>query len=143
MLIMLHFNFLFKCKKTLSNIKYNKGIGDKMDLEKKLLLDVECLNNGLPPMSNTTRDVVKMIRSVSSKEKRRINRKIKKICKRRIHQIMTSKKDRSCSEKNRLKQQILDRLAFNRDNGLFNNAFMEKRIDFVRTFFVESIRRKR
>ena len=114
-----------------------------MDLEKKLLLDVECLNNGLPPMSNTTRDVVKMIRSVSSKEKRRINRKIKKICKRRIHQIMTSKKDRSCSEKNRLKQQILDRLAFNRDNGLFNNAFMEKRIDFVRTFFVESIRRKR
>ena len=113
-----------------------------MNLKKKLLLDMECLNSGVPPMSATTSDVAKMIRSASSKERRRINRKIKKICKRRIHQIVSSKKDFSCSEKDSLRRQILDRLAFNHDNGLFNNAFMEKRIDFVRTFFVESLRKR-
>ena len=98
---------------------------------KSILLDVSCLNEGIPPMSASTKSVMRMIRSLDPKRKRCVLRKIKKLCK------------RSLSERLRnlpleLKVQIRDReekrLGFKSDNGLFNDRILAERINLTRRF---------
>ena len=59
------------------------------------LFDLDCLRKGLPPMSGSPQEIFKMIVNTSPEEKRKINRKIRKIAKSYIKIVGQYNKRRS------------------------------------------------
>jgi len=98
------------------------------------ILNIECLDNDLPPMSESPESISNFIRTLESSQRRAINRKIKKLCKRFIA-LSLSKKGLSAAEKSEKSKILKRRLGFNSSSTLFNSVRVHRnRIDFVRSF---------
>ena len=105
---------------------------------KKILLDIECLDQGLPPLSFTNKEVVEMIRQLSPQKKRVVLRKIKKVCKRQI----AAQVEAQIKNKNRtkhLQQTLMKLLGFNASHCVFNNRVLEKRVEMARRYIINQI----
>ncbi len=101
---------------------------------KAILLDMACLDQGLPPMSCSARDIAKMILSLEPKKKRKICRKIKKLCKRSCADRV---KSFPVSERRALREKFEKELGFKQDSRLFNNRIFIKRIIHARSFIMK------
>ena len=102
---------------------------------KKILLDIECLDQGLPPLSFTNKEVVEMLEQLSSQKKRVVLRKIKKICKREI----AAQVEAQVKNKRRIKytkESLMKLLGFNASRRVFNNRILEKRVEMARRHIV-------
>jgi len=101
---------------------------------KNMILDIKCLNRGIPPLSGNPRDAARFIISLDTAEKRRVVRKIKKLCVRHLSEIM-SQKSLTLMERERITSQAKARMGFNQGDRLFNNVrFLKNRIIFVKSF---------
>lgn len=98
------------------------------------VLDIECLDNDLPPMSKSSESISNFIRTLEPRQRRAVNRKIKKLCKRFIA-LSLSKKGLSATEKSEKSKILKSRLGFNSSTTLFNSVRVHRnRIDFVKSF---------
>ena len=103
---------------------------------KDIMLDLKCVEMGLPPLSGELREVAKVITSLDPEERRRVSRKIKKICKRHLSQkdqLSVSSRDSNVLKVYRRKRSE-SILGFKSDKQLFNNATLMRRIAFIRGF---------
>mgnify|MGYP001353755064 CR=1 FL=1 len=101
-------------------------------MSNSILFDIECINRGLPPLSGSTFSIVKMIHEMCPDEKRRINRKIRKIAKSEIR--------RKCNtiRNPRLREQMRIRLKksanLNREKSKPTLGHLKERINLTRQF---------
>jgi len=98
---------------------------------KSILLDVLCLNEGVPPMSASNKSIIRMIRSLDPKRKRHVLRKLKKLCKRALSERL---RNLPSELKVQIRADIEKRLGFKSDNGLFNDRILSERINLTRRF---------
>ena len=101
-----------------------------------IILDLKCVSMGLPPLSGPVEEVTSVIRSLDSREKRRVNRKIKKLCKKFISEKFADRFSHSG------KSSLERRLGFKRDDQLFNSVILARRVSFVRRNIVMHEMRK-
>lgn len=109
-----------------------------MDFE-DIMLDLECVNMGIPPLSDSPGSVVNIIMSMKSDERKKTTRKIKKLCKKYINLSVTHLKEPVRSHR---KRTLESRLGFNNDKQLFNKGTLERRVTFVRGFMMREERRR-
>lgn len=110
-----------------------------------LLLDLKCLEFGLPPMSGKTKDVVAMILNTPPNERRRINRKVRKLCKTAINLEMQALannhsgiwKPRRLQER---KTQLLSTCGFKVKKTAFCAAVLSRRINFIRRYMLDMVK---
>ena len=101
-----------------------------------IILDLKCVSLGIPPLSGPSSDVAEVIMSLPPKDRRRVSRKIKKLCKKYI--------SAECLFGNRpgLRRHLEARLGFKRDKQLFNKGALMKRVAFVRSHIVDEENQK-
>ena len=101
---------------------------------KDTILDIKCLNRDIPPLSGDPHEAAKFIISLGTVERRKVVRKIKKLCVRHMSEI-TSQKSLTQRERERIVDRARYRMGFNRADRLFNNVrFLKNRIIFVKSF---------
>jgi hypothetical protein len=93
-------------------------------MDQHILLDLACLDKGLPPLSHRDAVVVEMILHSSREERRRINRKIRKLCK-------TAMKHDTTDSHN---QYILKFLGLKQEKTEFSRLILMRRINYVRNY---------
>lgn len=104
-----------------------------------IMLDLRCVELGIPPLSVPPEEVANLIVSLDSEERKKISRKIKKLCKKYINTRISSLK----GTMRKSRKSILERrLSLKSDLQLFNNDVLIRRIDFVRTHVKREERRK-
>ncbi len=102
--------------------------------EKNILLDVMCLDEGIPPLSQDVNSAIDMICKLPSAERRRVNRKIRKLCKKAIRHhassafMLSSRLDRierdeaSCGLKTK--------------RNTFSRSILARRLFHIKTFML-------
>ena len=101
-----------------------------------ILLDMISLDEGLPPLSHDNTSVLQMIHLLEKREKRKVTRKIKKICKRAISEGVQRV---PVVHRSNAKARLEKRLDFKQDDQLFKIRTLSKRISFVRGFLMKKI----
>lgn len=104
-----------------------------------IVLDLKCVEVGIPPLSANPTEVANIIVSLPSHERKRVSRKIKKLCKKYINSTVLRLKEPLRSAR----KSILERrLSFKSDSQLFNKGILVRRIDFIRMHMTREERRK-
>tara|TARA_B100000282_G_C31598863_1_gene429186 strand:- start:59 stop:406 length:348 start_codon:yes stop_codon:yes gene_type:complete len=104
-----------------------------------IVLDLKCVEVGIPPLSPSPQDVANIIVCLPSHERKRVSRKIKKLCKKYINTTVLRLKEPFRS----VRKSILEkRLSFKSDSQLFNKRILVRRIDFIRMHITREERRK-
>ena len=93
-------------------------------MDSHILLDLACLDKGLPPLSHGDAEVVEMILCSSREERRRINRKIRKLCKTAMKRAATDSHS----------QYILKSLGLKQGKTEFSRVILMRRINYVRNY---------
>ena len=106
---------------------------EKKSIDSSIILDVFCLDKGLPPLSQNLNVVVNMICQMPSLERRKVNRKIRKLCKK---VIVFESKDFGClAHKNRFKRSANASLGFKTKRDTFSRDILLRRLSFLRRAF--------
>jgi hypothetical protein len=107
-----------------------------------IMLDLKCVEIGLPPMSGDLTTVSQVITSLKSSERKKVTRKLKKLCKRFIAKKRQNLKARfiHSQEIERRMSRAETNLGFKSDRQLFNNVTLMRRISFVRSFVRSNIK---
>jgi len=110
-----------------------------------LLLDLKCLELGLPPMSGNTKDIVGMILNTPPDERRRINRKVRKLCKTAINLDIEAcpRKGRGAWTPYQLekrKKTMLTQHGFKVSKSNFCTIVLSRRINFIRRHMLDMVK---
>ena len=104
-----------------------------------IILDLKCVEIGIPPLSSSPTEVANIIVGLPPHERKRVSRKIKKLCKKYINSTVQRLREPLRSAR----KSILERrLSFKTDSQLFNKGVLVRRIDFVRMHITREERRK-
>lgn len=104
-----------------------------------VVVDLKSVELGLPAISGQLSAVSRLIVSLEPEERRRVSRKIKKLCKKYINVYLGSLRG---DERFIEKLEIEARLGFKHDKQLFNKGVLERRVAFVRGFILAEERRQ-
>ena len=104
-----------------------------------VLLDLACLERGLPPLSNDSGDVVDMILRSNFSERRRINRKIRKLCKTAMKHMLSTSSYKSLKEEKAHQKSMLKYLGFKQNKKYFDRHVLRRRISYVRSFMMNNL----
>ena len=105
-----------------------------------VLLDLVCLERGLPPLSNKSNDVVDMMLRSNPSERRRINRKIRKLCKTALKHTLSDVVYGSLKEKKAHHKSMLKYLGLQQNKKYFDKYILRRRISYVRSFMTKGIK---
>ena len=101
-----------------------------------VLLDLTCLERGLPPLSSDANDVVDMILRSNPIERRRINRKIRKLCKTAMKHNRSEATYMRPQEMTAHQESILKYLGLKQNKKYFDRHVLRRRIEYVRRFMM-------
>jgi len=101
-----------------------------------VLLDLECLERGLPPLSNKSDDVIDMILRSNPVERRRINRKIRKLCKTAMKRTRSETSYKRPQEMIAHQASIMKYLGLKQNKKRFDRHVLKRRISYVRSFMM-------
>ena len=101
-----------------------------------VLLDLACLERGIPPLSGTANDVVNMILRSNPIERRRINRKIRKFCKTALRHDLSINKYKNLKEAVAHQESILKYLGLKQNKKFFDKHILKRRVSYVRSFMM-------
>jgi hypothetical protein len=103
-------------------------------MDSHILLDLACLDRGLPPLSHSDAEVVEMILHSSRGERRRINRKIRKLCKTAMKYAATDHIWTPGVPVPAQNQYILRFLGLKQEKTEFSRLILMRRINYVRNY---------
>lgn len=93
-----------------------------------IMLDLRCVDLGLPPLSGGSRQAALLIMRFEPRERRAVSRKIRKLCKKFIN----SRVSRLRGPIKDARKSILEkRLSIKSDSQLFIKQVLVRRIDFI------------
>ena len=104
-----------------------------------VLLDLACLERGLPPLSSSPEDVINMILRSSRFERRRINRKIRKLCKTALKHTSSVSIYKSPTQKIAHHESMLKYLGFKQNKKYFDRHVLRRRILYVKSFMMTDV----
>lgn len=104
-------------------------------MKDKILVDIECLSKGLPPMSLGAEKSLEMIRSLSPKEKRAAVRKIKKIARCQINRIVSVIQDKEARAIKKIS--LLNHVNLGPSKKPHQKLFTLRRLNFVKLYMEE------
>lgn len=105
---------------------------ERNPIEEGILLDVFCLDRGIPPLSQNLNVAINMICQLPPLERRKVNRKIRKLCKKAISadlNKLTASRRRSVSTS----------LGFKTKRDVFSRDVLLKRLSFLRRTFARQL----
>ena len=121
------------CYNTLDEIELEESMTcERNPIEDGILLDVLCLDKGVPPLSQNLNVAIDMICQLPSLERRKVNRKIRKLCKKAIRADLnkfTESRRRSVSTD----------LGFKTKRDTFSRDILLKRLSFLRRTFTRQL----